>query len=206
MNRGQIENHRECLIAKPGLDGHDRGAKVVARALRDAGMEVVYTGIRQTPQMIAEVALQEDVDVVGLSSLSGAHMSLFSRVIEELKRRETGRPAGDRGRDHPRGGPGGTEGDRRAGGVRARQLHPGYGRLHQGERQVGRGSKSMIEMPERLDEAVLAGQTRAIARAISVARRVASRRRSSSRGCGPFARARPPDRRDGMPPARARAR
>ncbi|MCL4464704.1 MAG: cobalamin B12-binding domain-containing protein [Chloroflexi bacterium] len=77
----------KVLIAKPGLDGHDRGAKVVARALRDAGMEVVYTGIRQTPQMIAEAALQEDVDVIGLSSLSGAHMSLFSRVMEELKRR-----------------------------------------------------------------------------------------------------------------------
>jgi methylmalonyl-CoA mutase, C-terminal domain len=76
------------LIAKPGLDGHDRGAKVVARALRDAGMEVVYTGIRQTPQMIAEVALQEDVDVIGLSSLSGAHMSLFTRVVEELKKRD----------------------------------------------------------------------------------------------------------------------
>ncbi len=77
----------KVLIAKPGLDGHDRGAKVVARALRDAGMEVVYTGIRQTPEMIAEAALQEDVDVIGLSSLSGAHMSLFSRVMDELKRR-----------------------------------------------------------------------------------------------------------------------
>ncbi len=78
------------LIAKPGLDGHDRGAKVVARALRDAGMEVVYTGIRQTPQTIAEVALQEDVDVIGLSSLSGAHMSLFTRVMDELNRRGLG--------------------------------------------------------------------------------------------------------------------
>jgi methylmalonyl-CoA mutase C-terminal domain/subunit len=76
------------LIAKPGLDGHDRGAKVVARALRDAGMEVVYTGIRQTPEMIAEAALQEDVDVVGLSILSGAHMELFPRIIEALKQRE----------------------------------------------------------------------------------------------------------------------
>lgn len=75
------------LIAKPGLDGHDRGAKVVARALRDAGMEVVYTGIRQTPQMIAEAALQEDVDVVGLSILSGAHLELFPRVIDELRER-----------------------------------------------------------------------------------------------------------------------
>ncbi len=72
------------LVAKPGLDGHDRGAKVVARALRDAGMEVIYTGIRQTPEMIVEAALQEDVDVIGLSILSGAHMALFPRVIELL--------------------------------------------------------------------------------------------------------------------------
>ena len=73
------------LVAKPGLDGHDRGAKVVARALRDAGMEVIYTGIRQTPEMIVEAALQEDVDVVGLSILSGAHMTLCPRVIELLR-------------------------------------------------------------------------------------------------------------------------
>ena len=70
------------LIAKPGLDGHDRGAKVIARALRDAGMEVIYTGLRQTPEMIAEAALQEDVDAVGLSILSGAHMALVPRVLE----------------------------------------------------------------------------------------------------------------------------
>ena len=75
------------LIAKPGLDSHDRGAKVVARALRDAGMEVIYTGIRQTPEMIAEAAAQEDVDVVGLSILSGAHLELFPMVIEQLKKR-----------------------------------------------------------------------------------------------------------------------
>ena len=73
------------LVAKPGLDGHDRGAKVIARALRDAGMEVIYTGLRQTPQMIAEAALQEDVDVVGLSILSGAHMALIPRTIQLLK-------------------------------------------------------------------------------------------------------------------------
>jgi methylmalonyl-CoA mutase C-terminal domain/subunit len=73
------------LVAKPGLDGHDRGAKVVARALRDAGMEVIYTGLRQTPEMVAEAALQEDVDVVGLSILSGAHMALVPRVLELLK-------------------------------------------------------------------------------------------------------------------------
>ena len=76
------------LVAKPGLDGHDRGAKVIARALRDAGMEVIYTGIRQTPEMIAEAALQEDVDVVCISILSGAHMELFPLIIEELKQRE----------------------------------------------------------------------------------------------------------------------
>ncbi len=73
------------LIAKPGLDGHDRGAKVIARALRDAGMEVIYTGIRQTPEQIANAAIQEGVDIVGLSSLSGAHMSLFPKVVQLLK-------------------------------------------------------------------------------------------------------------------------
>jgi len=78
------------LIAKPGLDGHDRGAKVVARALRDAGMEVIYTGIRQTPEMIVEAAIQEDVDVVGLSILSGAHLELFPPVIEGLKKKGKG--------------------------------------------------------------------------------------------------------------------
>ena len=80
MSRKKIR----VLIAKPGLDGHDRGAKVVARALRDAGMEVIYTGIRQTPEMIVAAALQEDVDVIGLSCLSGAHMELFSEVMERL--------------------------------------------------------------------------------------------------------------------------
>ena len=73
------------VVAKPGLDGHDRGAKVVARALRDAGMEVVYTGLHQTPEQVVETALQEDADAVGLSVLSGAHMTLFARVIELLK-------------------------------------------------------------------------------------------------------------------------
>ena len=76
------ETKIRVVIAKPGLDGHDRGAKVVARALRDAGMEVIYTGIRQTPEMIAEAALQEDADVVGLSILSGAHLELFPRVLD----------------------------------------------------------------------------------------------------------------------------
>jgi methylmalonyl-CoA mutase, C-terminal domain len=79
------ERKLRVLVAKPGLDGHDRGAKVVARALRDAGMEVIYTGLRQTPEMIAEAALQEDVDAVGLSILSGAHMTLVPRTMELLK-------------------------------------------------------------------------------------------------------------------------
>lgn len=73
------------LIAKPGLDGHDRGAKVIARALRDAGMEVIYTGIRQTPEQIANAAIQEGVDIIGLSSLSGAHSHLFPKVVQILK-------------------------------------------------------------------------------------------------------------------------
>ena len=86
-----MKNRRiRVLIGKPGLDGHDRGAKVVATALRDAGMEVVYTGLHQTPEMIAETAVQEDVDVVGLSILSGAHMSLFPRVRKELVARGLG--------------------------------------------------------------------------------------------------------------------
>jgi methylmalonyl-CoA mutase C-terminal domain/subunit len=78
------------LVAKPGLDGHDRGAKTVATVLRDHGMEVIYTGLHQTPEMIAEVAVQEDVDVVGLSILSGAHMELFPRVKAELEKRGMG--------------------------------------------------------------------------------------------------------------------
>ncbi|MCL5097386.1 MAG: cobalamin B12-binding domain-containing protein [Candidatus Omnitrophica bacterium] len=80
------EKKIRVLVAKPGLDGHDRGAKVIARALRDAGMEVIYTGLRQTPEMIAEAALQEDVDAVGLSILSGAHMALVPRVVELLRK------------------------------------------------------------------------------------------------------------------------
>lgn len=85
-----MERKIRVLVAKPGLDGHDRGAKVVSRALRDAGMEVIYTGLRQTPAMVAEAALQEDVDVVGLSILSGAHMALVPRIMEELRQRDMG--------------------------------------------------------------------------------------------------------------------
>ena len=79
------ERKIRVLIAKPGLDSHDRGAKIVARALRDAGMEVIYTGLRQTPEQIVETAIQEDVDVIGLSILSGAHMALFPRIMQLLK-------------------------------------------------------------------------------------------------------------------------
>lgn len=82
------ERKIRVLIAKPGLDGHDRGAKIVARALRDAGMEVIYSGLHQTPEQIAETAIQEDVDIVGLSCLSGAHMTLFPRVTALLKEKD----------------------------------------------------------------------------------------------------------------------
>ncbi len=82
-----MDRRIRVLVAKPGLDGHDRGAKIIARALRDAGMEVVYTGIRQSPDQIADAAVQEDVDVVALSSLSGAHNTLFPRVVDALRRR-----------------------------------------------------------------------------------------------------------------------
>jgi methylmalonyl-CoA mutase C-terminal domain/subunit len=82
------EKKIRILVAKPGLDGHDRGAKVIARALRDAGMEVIYTGLRQTPEQIVQAALQEDVDAIGLSILSGAHMHLFPRIIQLLKEKQ----------------------------------------------------------------------------------------------------------------------
>ena len=80
-----MERKIRVIVAKPGLDGHDRGAKVIARALRDAGMEVIYTGLRQTPEQIVQAAIQEDADVIGLSILSGAHNHLFPRVVELLK-------------------------------------------------------------------------------------------------------------------------
>ena len=84
------ERKIRVLVAKPGLDGHDRGAKVIARALRDAGMEVIYTGLRQTPEQVAEAALQEDVDVVALSLLSGAHMTLMPKVVDLLRQKGAG--------------------------------------------------------------------------------------------------------------------
>ena len=89
--QGKPARRIRVLVAKPGLDGHDRGAKVVARALRDAGMEVIYSGLHQTPEMIVDAAVQEDVEVVALSVLSGAHMTLFPRVLKLLKARGLGR-------------------------------------------------------------------------------------------------------------------
>lgn len=86
----KTERPIRVLVAKPGLDGHDRGAKVIAQALRDAGMEVIYTGLRQTPEQIVQAALQEDVQVVGLSSLSGAHLHLFPAVVEGLRQKGAG--------------------------------------------------------------------------------------------------------------------
>jgi methylmalonyl-CoA mutase, C-terminal domain len=85
-----MERPYRVVVAKPGLDGHDRGARVIARALREAGFEVIYTGLHQTPEQIAETAIQEDADAVGLSILSGAHMTLFPRIVEELARRGAG--------------------------------------------------------------------------------------------------------------------
>jgi methylmalonyl-CoA mutase C-terminal domain/subunit len=84
----RMESRIRVLVAKPGLDGHDRGAKVIARALRDAGMEVIYTGLRQTPEMIVHAAMQEDVQVIGLSILSGAHLAIVPRVLELLRQNE----------------------------------------------------------------------------------------------------------------------
>ena len=123
------------LVAKPGLDGHDRGAKVVARALRDAGFEVIYTGLHQTPEMIATAAVQEDVDAVGLSIMSGAHNTLFPAVIDELQEARRRRRRRLRRRHHPRGR------------LRAPQGGGRHGRLHaghdaRGHHPVGAGQRA----------------------------------------------------------------
>ena len=123
----------KVLIAKPGLDGHDRGAKVLARGLRDEGFEVVYTGLRQTPEMIVTAALQEDVDVVGLSILSGAHMTLVPKVPRSSGEWPRRRPR-DRRRDHPRRRRRAAQGRGCRRGVRARHHDPRGGRLHPRQR------------------------------------------------------------------------
>ena len=122
------------VVAKPGLDGHDRGAKVVARALRDAGMEVVYTGLHQTPEQIVEAAIQEDADAVGLSVLSGAHMTLFAKVMELLKARDATDIVVFGGGIIPEGDIPELDEDRRRQG-----LHPG--RDHDRDRGVGPGQR-----------------------------------------------------------------
>ena len=122
------------VIAKPGLDGHDRGAKVVARALRDAGMEVIYTGLHQTPEQIVATAIQEDAHAIGLSVLSGAHMTLFKRVVELLADSDSKRHRGLRRRDHSGRRHRAAQGDRRGGG-----LHPGH--AHLGDCQLGHRSR-----------------------------------------------------------------
>ena len=103
----QEDRKIRVLVAKPGLDGHDRGAKVIAASFRDAGFEVIYTGLHQTPEMIVNAAVQEDVDVVALSVLSGAHMTLFPKVLELLREEGGGTRTPDRGWDHSRGRHGG---------------------------------------------------------------------------------------------------
>ena len=113
------------VVAKPGLDGHDRGAKIIARALRDAGMEVIYTGLHQTPEQIVETTIQEDADCVGLSVLSGAHMTLFQRARAGHRRHRRHRRRHDSQRRHPR-----AQAPRRGGGLHPGLEHRGDHRLH----------------------------------------------------------------------------
>ena len=134
------------VIAKPGLDGHDRGAKIIARALRDAGMEVIYTGLHQTPEQIVETAIQEDADAVGISILSGAHMTLVPRILDGLKAERCGGRARRRWRDDSERGLGRAEAAR--GG---RSLHPG--RADDGDHRLPQGQSSRLIRVER-EEAV----------------------------------------------------
>ncbi len=122
------------VVAKPGLDGHDRGAKVIARALRDAGHEVIYTGLHQTPEQIVETAIQEDADVIGLSVLSGAHMTLFKKLHRAARRARRQRHRRHRRRHHPRGRHPAAQGDGRRRGVHSRRAHHEDRRLGQGQR------------------------------------------------------------------------
>ena len=127
------------VVAKPGLDGHDRGAKVIARALRDAGMEVIYTGLHQTPEQIVDTAIQEDADAIGLSILSGAHNTLFAAVIDLLQGARGGGHPGLRRRHHPRGGHRPAEGEGRRGDLHARGDDPVDRGLGPGERATACG-------------------------------------------------------------------
>ena len=153
----------KVLIAKPGLDGHDRGAKVLARGLRDEGFEVVYTGLRQTPEMIATAALQEDVDVVGLSILSGAHMTLVPRITQAARRAGPGRRPRDGRRDHPR---------RRR---RGRSRRPGVAEVFGPGTTIARGRR--LPAGERATARLAVGRADA-----ADARRADARRRRASAG------------------------
>jgi len=124
------ERRIRVLVAKPGLDGHDRGAKVIAASFRDAGFEVIYTGLHQTPEMIVSAAVQEDVDVVALSVLSGAHMTLFPRVLELLSEEGLGHVLLTGGGDHSRGGYGNAQGGGRGAPVWSRDSDLGGRSVH----------------------------------------------------------------------------
>ena len=132
------ERKIRVVVAKPGLDGHDRGAKIVARALRDAGFEVIYTGLHQTPEQIVATAVQEDADAIGLSVLSGAHNYLFARVLELLQGEGRRGHRGLRRRHHPRRGHPGAQGHGRERALHARRLDPGHRPLRQGAHPRGR--------------------------------------------------------------------
>ena len=132
------------VVAKPGLDGHDRGAKIIARALRDAGMEVIYTGLHQTPEQIVETVIQEDADAVGLSILSGAHMTLVPRVVELLREQGIDDVRRDGRRDDPRRGHPRAEGARRRRGVHPGRADAGDRRLHPRRRRAGSASSARL--------------------------------------------------------------
>jgi methylmalonyl-CoA mutase C-terminal domain/subunit len=139
-----MQERVRILIAKPGLDGHDRGAKVVARALRDAGFEVIYTGLHQTPEMIVTAAIQEDVDAIGLSILSGAHMALFPRILELLRQRGADDIVVFAGGDHPGRRHRRPEGHGDSGGLHARDLAGGNRPVGAGEREAPRGPRVAV--------------------------------------------------------------
>ena len=130
MSAASSNRKIRVVVAKPGLDGHDRGAKIIARALRDAGMEVIYTGLHQTPEQIVETVLQEDADAVGLSILSGAHMTLVPKVIELLREQDAGDVVVCRRRHDPGPGHPGAQGARGGRGVHAGRPDAGDHRLH----------------------------------------------------------------------------
>ncbi len=148
------EKRIRVLIAKPGLDGHDRGAKVIARALRDAGMEVIYTGLRQTPEMIASAALQEDVDVIGLSILSGAHNTLCARLMDLLRAKGmTDVTVLDR-RYHSRSRYSRPQASRRRRSFPSRHLHASDRRFHPPARRHGAEGSMIIRASVEIDRAL----------------------------------------------------